>query len=133
MKKILYSILTLVLGLVLSSSGCNPQDAPDLTPKISNLTTFTVSPTDALIMFDLDVPASLYAMVYLAGATPPSAATLQAQGAAEFKGTFVIPAGNGFSIGVTGLSPNTSYKFYLVGENTDGLGKVKSVAFTTLP
>ena len=29
MKKILYSILTLVLGLVLSSSGCNTMDAPD--------------------------------------------------------------------------------------------------------
>ena len=29
MKKILYSVLTLILGLVLSSSGCNTMDTPD--------------------------------------------------------------------------------------------------------
>ena len=37
MKKILYSILTLVLGLVLSSASCTPQDKPEPTPD-SNVT-----------------------------------------------------------------------------------------------
>jgi hypothetical protein len=127
MKKILYSVLTLILGLVLSSSGCTHHDAPE-GPTISNLTAVNITSNYAEFPFDIDVYAMVYMLNQLSTASIPTAATVKSSA------TMSAPhdAGSRFcSLG--GLNPATSYTLYMVAEDANGFGKVVSVTFTTLP
>jgi len=134
MKKILFSLLTLVLGLVLSGSNCS---GPDPIPEVSNIRnlkapTANITAISAHITYDLDKDATVYWMVYLSTADAPDAATIQAQGAAVWKKEPVpVPKGNDWSNTITGLVANTSYTLYMVDETADGLGKVVKITFTT--
>ena len=131
MKKILYSILTLTLGLVLSSGSCTPQEAPEV-PVISNLTVLSTPPTNVYFIFDIDKDAStVYSLVLLSTASAPLANAIKTGGG----GTWIIPsAGTEYDWSYfPTLTPNTDYKLYLVAENAVGFSNVVSIAFKTNP
>jgi hypothetical protein len=130
MKKILYSILTLTLGLVLSGSSCTPQDAPKV-PKISNLTATGITATAVDFVFDLDTDAVVYVLIKPYADAVPNTTEIKTS---VFSASYNCTAGTGITgFYQSGYTPNTKYTCYIIAENANGISSIVTVTFTTNP
>jgi hypothetical protein len=113
----------------------DPSGVDNTPPVISNVQAVAsnITAATAIVQYTLDEQAKVYQMVYLASASAPSAATVKAQGNAVWKAADITMISAGAkNQTVTGLSPSTAYKFYIVAEDAAGnTSAVASCAFTT--
>jgi len=125
MKKILFSLLTLVLGLVLSGSNCSGPDPLPQVPVISNLTVTDVTGVVATLKFDLNVDATVYMFATVVPGSEPSVATIKSGLASS------ISAGKGIIKNFTGGLVNTPHTLFMVAENAEGISSIVKITFTT--
>ncbi|MEF3306755.1 hypothetical protein PV407_26815, partial [Paenibacillus sp. GYB003] len=100
--------------------------APDTTaPALSATSASGTTATGTTLNFTSDEAGTYYYLVYAAADAAPTAADIEAQGAAVAKGTAAASAGAN-TASVTGLSASTAYKAYVIVK--DAAGNVSSVA-----
>jgi len=126
MKKILFSLLTLVLGLVLSGSNCSGPDPLPQVPVISNLTVTDVTGVVATLKFDLNVDATVYMFATVVPGSEPSVATIKSSPTVSS-----ISAGKGIIKNFTGGLTNTPHTLFMVAENAEGISSIVKITFTT--
>jgi hypothetical protein len=128
-------------GNVMSStdipSGSNIADAKaiviegDTTAPTLSSTSASTAATTATLRFTSSEAGTYYYVIYAAGDSAPSAATVQAQGTALKKGTASTLSGS-ISIGVSALSENTNYMAYVIlKDNADNVSLVSPITVNT--
>lgn len=105
--------------------------AETIAPVLSAPGASDVTHTAANLNFTSDEAGTCYYLVYSAADTAPDKSTVKAQGAAVVKGTgAALAAAN--TVSVSGLAPSTTYKAYVVVEDTAGnISDVATINITT--
>ena len=98
-------------------------------PTLSLVSLSDIAETTATLNFTSDEAGTYYYLVYAAADSAPNAATIKAQGVAVAKGTDTALADSN-TASITGLSDNTSYKVYLIVE--DSVSNISSVSTSEL-
>ena len=113
-----------------ASLSTTPASAP---PTLSSSSSSAVATTTATLNFTSNEAGTYYYLIYAAADSPPSAAAIAAQGDAVTKGTSsALAAAN--AVNVTGLSPGTAYKAYVIVKDADtNASLVTTIDLTTKP
>ncbi|MFA6736860.1 MAG: GLUG motif-containing protein, partial [Saccharofermentanales bacterium] len=107
---------------------------PPVPPVLSETGTAAggITPTGADLLFTSDKSGTYYYLIYEAVHDAPDSTAIKAQGDAPAKGTGSATGMDPNSVPVTGLSPSTAYKAYIIVEDGDGnISDIAVISFTT--
>jgi hypothetical protein len=107
---------------------------PPVPPVLSETGTAAggITPTGADLIFTSDKSGTYYYLIYEAVHDAPDSTAIKAQGDAPAKGTGSATGMDPNSVPVTGLSPSTAYKAYIIVEDGDGnISDIAVISFTT--
>ena len=101
-------------------------------PVLSSTSATGLSETGAILNFTSDESGTYFYLLYASGTAAPSSPTIIAQGASLAKATGPITAASPETSTLTGLSPGTSYKAYVVVRDAaSNVSAISTISFTT--
>ncbi len=101
-------------------------------PSLSAVSVDTLTDTTADLNFTSNESGNYYYLVYAEADSPPSAATIKAQGTAVNKGAAAATAATPVDVTMSGLTASTNYTVYLIVEDAAGnQSLVSDTDFTT--